>query len=83
MTKKLIRTTCLGALAVLPAILAFGQGKVPDDAPLPPDEAGQKAVIADVRLKGAEYEKTVPDYMCTQISHHSIDPKGFFPLSRR
>ena len=51
--------------------------KVPDDAPLPPDEAGQKAVIADIRAKGAEYLKTVPDYVCTQISHHSIDLKGY------
>jgi hypothetical protein len=72
-TKKLIY---IAALA-LPAMLAFGQVKIPDDAPLPPDAAGQKAVIADVRIKGAEYLKTVPDYVCTQISHHSIDLKGY------
>jgi hypothetical protein len=65
------------ALAALPAMLVFGQSKVPDDAPLPPDEAGQKAIIADIRIKGADYLKTVPDYVCTQISHHSVDLKGF------
>ena len=46
------------------------------DIPLPPDDAEQKKIIADVRVKALEYDKNLPDFVCTQFSHHNIDVKG-------
>jgi len=47
------------------------------DAPLPPIDAEQKQAIAEIKAKALDFEKNLPDFACTQQSHHSIDPKGF------
>jgi hypothetical protein len=46
------------------------------DIPLPPDEAEQKKILADVKAKALEYEQNLPDFVCTQFSHHNVDLKG-------
>jgi hypothetical protein len=46
------------------------------DIPLPPDDAEQKKIIADVKTKALEYDRTLTDFVCTQFSHHNIDLKG-------
>jgi len=48
-----------------------------NDAPLPPDAAGQTQAINDIKAKALEFEKNLPDFVCTQVSHHSMDAKGF------
>ena len=61
-----------GAPLLMPAALAQQL-----DAPLPLLEAEQKQAIADITAKALDFEKNLPDFACTQLSHHSIDPKGF------
>ena len=63
------------ALATVFCTAAYAQGGLAD-IPLPPDEAEQKKIVADVRAKALEYERNLPDYVCTQFSHHNIDLKG-------
>ena len=55
-----------------PPVSAAGQL----DAPLPPDEAGQKKAIAEIIAKAQDFEKNLPDFACTQFSHHSVDVKA-------
>jgi hypothetical protein len=46
------------------------------DIPLPPDEATQKQIVADVKAKAFDFDKNLPDFACTQLSHHNLDAKG-------
>lgn len=85
MTTKLASTRCFVGTAIaaaFPATLAFvaivsvTAGAQPPDIPLPPDDAAQKQILADVKAKALDYEKNLPDFVCTQLSHHSLDLKG-------
>lgn len=68
MNRKLFIAVAVTALRVAAQGLA--------DAPLPPDEAEQKKIIADIKAKALEFDKNLPDFACTQLSRHSIDAKS-------
>jgi hypothetical protein len=63
------------ALATLASTTARAQGGLAD-IPLPPDDAEQKKIVADVKVKALEYERNLTDFVCTQFSHHNVDLKG-------
>ncbi|HLW75768.1 MAG TPA: hypothetical protein VKS01_02265, partial [Bryobacteraceae bacterium] len=48
----------------------------PTDALLPPLEREQKNIIEDMIAKARNYDKLLPDFVCTQMSHHNLDPQG-------
>ncbi len=66
------------ALATGSSISARGQSTQGGlaDIPLPPDDAEQKKIVADVKTKALEYERNLTDFVCTQFSHHNVDVKG-------
>jgi hypothetical protein len=49
----------------------------PNEALLPPTDTEQKQFIEEIKAKAQEFEKSLPDFVCNQLSHHSVDPKGF------
>jgi hypothetical protein len=69
-----VTKTFLTAL-VLTALNAAAQGSLAD-IPLPPTDAEQKQIVAAIKAKALEYDKTLPDFACLQLSHHSIDAKS-------
>lgn len=44
--------------------------------PNPPDDAGQKKVIADATAQALSYWKDLPDFECRQVTRRNEDPKG-------
>lgn len=63
------------ALAAIISTAASAQSGLAD-IPLPPDEAEQKKIVAEVKAKALDYDKNLPDFVCTQFSHHNVDVKG-------
>jgi hypothetical protein len=57
------------ALAILLAGCVFAQ-------PNPPDDAGQKKIIADATALALSYSKDLPDFVCRQVTRRNEDPKG-------
>lgn len=41
-----------------------------------PDPAAQKQIIADVKAKALDYLKASPNFTCTQVMRHNVDPSG-------
>jgi hypothetical protein len=68
--KTLLSITAIAATGV------FYAAAQQNDAPLPPDAAAQKQLLDDVRAKAFDFEKYMPDFVCNQVSHHSLDPQG-------
>jgi hypothetical protein len=66
------------ALVAIPFTTANGQSTQGGlaDIPLPPDDAEQKKIVADVKTKALEYDRNLTDFVCTQFSHHNVDVKG-------
>jgi hypothetical protein len=70
-TRNLILALCFtGGTFAIPALAQL-------DVPLPPSEKEQKQILEDIRAKAFDFEKNLPDFICTQLSHHSVDPKSF------
>lgn len=70
------------ASAALPK--AAGDPAKPPAPPMPPpDEAVQKRVIAEAREVALGYSKTLPDFICLQVTRRYMDPSGleFFSLA--
>ena len=86
MTRKLVLAGWFVGATIAAAFLATSAiafvaifsatARAQPDIPLPPDDATQKQIIADVKAKALDYEKNLPDFTCTQLSHHSLDLKG-------
>ncbi len=78
MIRKLVLARWFAGIALVSclAVCAAGQGSLPD-VPLPLTEPEQKTVVADIIAKAFDYEKNLPDIAFTQLSHHSLDAKGF------
>ncbi len=83
MTRKLLflapasfQTAALILSWLFPLVVLFPALAQQLDVPLPPVEAEQKQVIADVKAKALDFEKNLPDFTCTQFSHHSVDVKA-------
>ena len=45
----------------------------PPTGPPPPSAAEQEAVIREVRENGLNYTKTLPDFICLQVTRRSVD----------
>lgn len=46
------------------------------DPPPPPGADEQKKIIAAVTARALDYVKTLPDFVCTQVTRRNIDPTG-------
>ncbi len=44
------------------------------DGPAPLEEAEQKKLIGDVSARALQYSKELPDFVCTEIMRHNVDP---------
>lgn len=76
MNRKPVVALLTAVLSVLLATpKASAQGSLAD-IPLPLTDAEQKKLIDDVKAKAAEYDANLPDFQCTQLSHHSVDVKS-------
>lgn len=47
-----------------------------NEALLPPLDREQKTIIEDMIAKARNYDKLLPDFTCTQMSHHNQDPQS-------
>jgi hypothetical protein len=47
-----------------------------NDLPLPPDDASQKKIIADVAARALQYTKELPEFACEIVTRRNIDPTG-------
>jgi hypothetical protein len=47
-----------------------------NDLPLPPDDAAQKKVIADVIARALQYTKELPEFTCEVVTRRNLDPTG-------
>jgi hypothetical protein len=47
-----------------------------NDLPLPPDDASQKKIIADVAARALQYAKELPEFTCEVVTRRNIDPTG-------
>jgi hypothetical protein len=69
----------LSELVAGSASLPQSQPKVPKPPPPPippPSPEEQQAVIGEVRDYAANYSKSLPDFICTQITRKYVDPSG-------
>ena len=69
----------LSALVAASASLPQPQPKVPKPPPPPippPSPEEQQAVISEVRDYAANYSKSLPDFICTQVTRKYVDPSG-------
>ncbi|MGH9666113.1 MAG: hypothetical protein ACRD9L_16940, partial [Bryobacteraceae bacterium] len=50
--------------------------------PPPPDSIQQKKVLQEATDFALNYNKTLPDYICTQVTRRYVDPRGrgFIPI---
>ena len=63
-------------VGVIAGIIATAQDPKPNDALLPPLEREQKSIVEDMIAKARNYDKLLPDFVCTQMSHHNLDPQS-------
>lgn len=47
-----------------------------NDVPLPPDDASQKKIVADVIARGLQYSKELPAFTCEMVTRRNVDPTG-------
>jgi len=69
----------LNELAAGSASLPQPQPKAPKPLPPPippPSPEEQQAVISEVREYAANYSKSLPDFICTQVTRKYVDPSG-------
>src|SRR6266481_5813868 len=41
-----------------------------------PSDAEQKKIFADVAAKALEYNRSLPNFICTQVTRRNVDPTG-------
>lgn len=46
------------------------------DVPLPPDDASQKKIVADVAARALQYSKELPEFACEVVTRRNLDPTG-------
>ena len=46
------------------------------DAPLPPDDASQKKIVADVAARALQYSRELPEFACEVVTRRNVDPTG-------
>ncbi|HLX46216.1 MAG TPA: hypothetical protein VKR43_22375 [Bryobacteraceae bacterium] len=56
----------------LAARIAWAQA----DVPLPPDDASQKKIVADVVARALQYSKELPEFACEVVTRRNVDPTG-------
>ncbi len=69
----------LNELAVGSATLPEPKPKVPKPPPPPippPSPEEQQAIISEVREYAANYSKSLPNFICTQVMRRYVDPSG-------
>jgi hypothetical protein len=57
-------------------LFAAGTAAAQNDLPLPPDDASQKKIIADVAARALQYSKELPQYTCGMVTRRNVDPTG-------
>jgi hypothetical protein len=67
-----VRYTVVFATSLFLAKIATAQA----DVPLPPDDASQKKIVADVAARAMQYTKELPEFACEVVTRRNVDPTG-------
>jgi len=66
----------LALLLAIPFLVGTAAAQAQNDLPLPPDDASQKKIIADVGARALQYTKELPDFTCEMVTRRNVDPTG-------